>query len=504
MANQKATSGTAELKSKVVGLIEIEWRKWKWLQNDNLKELTEERYQRLATSLVSNSFIQPFFVWGDNDKTGFILDGKHRNLTMLKMEKDGYKDTDGTVKQIRIPDKLPALVLAFKNKKEAARAILAYSSKYALETEEGLYEFMNKFDISFKDVAATYDFPQIKWDDFEANFFDGKNSKQGKINTEAQADEDGFALPDEIETEIEIGDLIEIGQHRILCDDATNKAAVEQLMNRKKAELAFTSPPYLDMRNYKGGKDLSLKNLVEFIPAFYEYCEYMVINLGMKRENNEVVEYWDEFKNRAKQCGYKFLSWNVWSKEGFGGSIGNMNAMFAVEHEWLFVFGKNRKDLNLTRKNKNTGDVRTANKRGKDDVMTKGREHEIKEYSRMSSVIHLDYARAGADEFTTQHPAPFPVRLPSEYITAMTNKGEIVVEPFGGSGSTMVACEQLGRICYAMDLTPEYCQLHIDRMLHLNPKLPVKINGKKYTPKKKPDTAATDLAQSSTQNEPAK
>ena len=78
------------------------------------------------------------------------------------------------------------------------------------------------------------------------------------------------------------------------------------------------------------------------------------------------------------------------------------------------------------------------------------------------------------------HPATFPVELPSEYIKAMTNEGQIVSESFTGSGSTMVAAHQLQRKCYGMELDPKYCQVIVDRMHKLDPSLEIKINGKPY------------------------
>ena len=61
------------------------------------------------------------------------------------------------------------------------------------------------------------------------------------------------------------------------------------------------------------------------------------------------------------------------------------------------------------------------------------------------------------------HPAPFPVELPAEYIKAMTDEGDSVIEPFGGSGSTLIACEQLNRKCYMAELDPHYCDIILER-----------------------------------------
>ena len=71
------------------------------------------------------------------------------------------------------------------------------------------------------------------------------------------------------------------------------------------------------------------------------------------------------------------------------------------------------------------------------------------------------YAELGA--IRSLHPATFPVQLPSEYIQAMTDKDDIVIEPFCGSGTTLIACEQLDRVCYGMELDPKYCDVIIKR-----------------------------------------
>ena len=78
------------------------------------------------------------------------------------------------------------------------------------------------------------------------------------------------------------------------------------------------------------------------------------------------------------------------------------------------------------------------------------------------------------------HPAMFPIELPSEYIKAMTNEKDIIADSFLGSGTTMVASHQLNRKCYGMELDEKYCQVIIDRMKKLDSSLVIKINGKAY------------------------
>ena len=157
------------------------------------------------------------------------------------------------------------------------------------------------------------------------------------------------------------------GEHRLLCGDSTLKADVDRVMGGDKAELCFTSPPYSDMRDY-GGNDLSVETLSEFIPASSEWVNFYCVNLGIKREDHEIVPYWDQYINSAKSAGLKLISWNVWYKEG-AGSIAMQSAMFAIEHEWIFVFGRQSKAINRTVEKKTDTLPKFVSKRQKDGSM---------------------------------------------------------------------------------------------------------------------------------------
>jgi DNA modification methylase len=296
---------------------------------------------------------------------------------------------------------------------------------------------------------------------------------------ELEAVEDDYEMPDEVQTDIVLGDLFEIGEHRLLCGDSTDSDQAARLMNGEKAELLFTSPPYSDMREYNGEKDLSINNLIEFIPTFLPFTEYQVVNLGIQRKDNEIVQYWDAYIQKAKECGYKFLSWNVWNRENAGFSIANITSMFATQHEWIFVFGKEIKKLNLTVENKEAGNTRNEIANRQRDGSVKNKKAPVIRDSRQLGTVNTINPQLARDE-NIKHPAMFPVELPSEYIKAMTEELQIVTEPFLGSGTTMVASHQLNRKCYGMELDPKYCQVIIDRMIKLDPSLTIKRNGEPY------------------------
>jgi DNA modification methylase len=218
------------------------------------------------------------------------------------------------------------------------------------------------------------------------------------------------------------------------------------------------------MREYEGGKDLSVSNLAQFISAYRPYVDYQCVNLGIQRKNNDIYEYWNEYIRIARDSGYKMLAWNVWDK-GMTGNIGQAAAFFPLRHEWVFVFGTEFFEINLTWEKKeesitdNPGRKTKRNADGTTSVHSTG--DTTKPFKQMESVLFCHPVLD--NDVRAMHPATFPVDLPGEYIKAMSNRDDIIIEPFGGSGTTLIACETLNRKCRIMELEPKYCDVIIKR-----------------------------------------
>ena len=266
-------------------------------------------------------------------------------------------------------------------------------------------------------------------------------------------------------------DLWQIGEHRLLCGDSTNAEDVARLMRDEKAEILFTSPPYADVRDY-AGDDLSMEHLKQFIPVFKEYCRFQCVNLGIIRRDHEIVEYWNEYIEAARNCGLKLLSWNVWDKLE-SGSIGQQSAMFAIQHEWIFVLGIEPKQLNRTiDKSPDSAKRRSyyaRDSQGRQITLRRQADGSVKtstagiEYShkQLSTVI---VAYAEKSNLRENHPAIMGADVPYVYLEAMTDQSDLVIDPFGGSGTTMVACEQLSRQCRMMEISENYCAVILQRL----------------------------------------
>ena len=257
---------------------------------------------------------------------------------------------------------------------------------------------------------------------------------------ELDAVEDDYSEPDSIKVDVVLGDLIEIGEHRLLCGDSTDSDQVAKLMNGEKADMVFTDPPYgitIVGNNGKVGGDNAAKNGVysdvigdettDTAKDFYDTC----ISLGMENFIIWGGNYFTDFLTPS-------MCWVIWDKENTGN--------FAdVEMAWT-SFNKAAKLY----KWQWNGMIR------KGDKNIEGK--------------------------TRVHPTQKPVGLFGEIFKDFDFKN--CFDGFLGSGSTMVSAHQLKRKCYGMELDPKYCQVIIDRMMKLDDSLKVKINGKKYSPAK--------------------
>ena len=174
------------------------------------------------------------------------------------------------------------------------------------------------------------------------------------------------------------------------------------------------------------------------------------------------MEYWNEYIKKARDCGYKFVSWNVWNRSGSGGSVGAITALFPIEHEFIFIFCKevHKDDINKTKINKHAGQHRSGGDRQKDGSLIH-KNRKINPNRRLGTVQTIDFERN--IEYKQLHPAVFPIQLPAEFISAILNEDMICIDPFLGAGTTLIACEQLNRICYGMELDLIYCDVIIQR-----------------------------------------
>lgn len=439
----------------------------------NPRRIKGERVEKLAGYLQEFGDLSGIVINSD----GTIISGHQRHSVFVKqkgsltiLERFSPPHTDGTIAR------------GFIELKDGTRFVFRQVDWDTEKAERATIVANGQFGEWDSDILANeWDFEPAELKEFGVpDFVFG-----GIVDEVKEAQEDNYEIPEEgeIQTKIQRGDIIEIGPHRLLCGDSTDPEQVKYLMNGELAEIIFTSPPYSDMRDYGGDIDLSVEKVASFIPAWRNNAMFFVVNLGLQRKDNEVIQYWDEYIDAAKRAGLKFLSWNVWDKT-MGGSIASATSMFLLTHEWIFVFGRNAKKIKRTIPNQVD---KYVSRHGENFIEGTKKTFRVKNGSMemTTSAAYTHHQLHSVLQKTpelgpirSKHPATFPVGLVAEYINAMCNDGEIVADPFCGSGTTMVAAHQLGRICYGMEIEPKYCQVIVDRMRTLDPQLTIKINKK--------------------------
>jgi DNA modification methylase len=245
--------------------------------------------------------------------------------------------------------------------------------------------------------------------------------------------EDDYEIPDEVQTDIVIGDLFEIGEHRLLCGDSTDSDQVAKLMDGQKADMVFTDPPY--GVDYKGINNDNRSGLKELLQGSFS-------NYVLNSKNGASVYCFHSDKcsdifNEVFREFCHFSSMIIWVKE----SIVLSQTDYQSKHEPCFYgwFDNGTHKWYSDRKQESVWIAKSKREEG--------------------------------------HTTPKPIDIVSRAINNSSLLNHLVADLFLGSGSTMVASHQLKRKCYGMELDPKYCQVIIDRMRKLDPNLVIKKNG---------------------------
>ena len=304
--------------------------------------------------------------------------------------------------------------------------------------EEQCREYIIKDNISFGE--HDWDVLANEWDPIQLQEYglDGFPFE----DIELDAVEDDYTEPDSMKVDVVLGDLIEIGEHRLLCGDSTDSDQVAKLMDGEKADMVFTDPPYGNGSSGKYGRgQLGVRTI-------------------LNDENFKVVD--DFFNLKICDAYVFFLQWRTFKE-----------AIQTLENN------------DLTLKTIAVWDKKNAGLNGAGGM--------AEQWEAIIVAGNIKYSRFGGNVFSVSreqkkridspHPHQKPIQLLNDVLEYFKDY-KLLLDPFLGSGSTMVAAHQLKRKCYGMELDPKYCQVIIDRMMKLDDSLKVKINGKKYSPTK--------------------
>jgi len=271
------------------------------------------------------------------------------------------------------------------------------------------------------------------------------------------------------------GDLWTLGNHRLLCGDSTSADDVRRLMDGAQADLCFTSPPYGQQRDYTEegkAKVADWDGLMCGVFANLPMADagQVLVNLGLIHREGEWIPYWDSWIEWMREQGWRRFGWYVWDQGS--GLPGDWNGRLAPAHEFVFHFNRDsRKPEKCVKKNPDSirdrsGEATMRGDAASTQSMTSG-EASLCPTKIPDSVIRIQ-RQCGRVTKDGHHPAVFPVNFPSFGMQCWPGT---VYEPFCGSGSTLIAAEQLGRKCYGMEISPAYCDLIVKRWETLTGKM---------------------------------
>lgn len=392
---------------------------------DNAKKHPPEQVEQVANSIKEFGFNQPIVV--DKDNVIVVGHGRYMASQSLGLEE------------------VPVLVLDQLNENQLKAYRLADNKLNESDWNmELVVKELKKLDIKMAELTG-----------FDTDLRVDLSKKDDNIPD----------LPEKPRSQV--GDIYQFGGHRLVVGDSTNPEDIEKLMNGDKARCLFTSPPYnMDAKMYENYKD----NL--------EYKEYIDFNLSVINEWKKFLQgfiFWNISYNTntrfafleiaykiGKETGMQFLELIVWNKK-HAMPITSKKSL-TRQYEDIFVYA-DEQAMNA--------DIELAFL-GKND--SKAKFHKVKGRN-ITNYWEVNTNNTQLDN----HKACFPVELPLRGIMLTTEVGEIVTDPFLGSGSTMIACEKSGRKCYGMELDPRYADVIIQRYVDFTDDKTIIKNGEKET-----------------------
>ena len=291
------------------------------------------------------------------------------------------------------------------------------------------------------------EFEDLKGLDFDVDLTGFDEVEIGKIdNAGKAAHEDDYEPPVEIETDIQRGDLFRLGRHRLLCGDSTSAEDVGRLMEGKKADLLLTDPPY-------GINIVNTGRVGIDAPAGFGKVGTRGMVKARTYHNIEGDDHPFDPRPFLDLAPVVML---------FGGN--NFASRLPDSPAWLVWDKKAEKGAD----HNNFSDVEL--------VWTNLKQKSCPIYRHLWSGLLREGDR-NVELKDRVHPTQKPVGLIAAILSDHSNPGALCLDPFLGSGTTLVACEQLGRTCYGMEISPQYCQVIIDRWEKLTGQKAEKVDG---------------------------
>lgn len=374
-----------------------------------LKEHTESDYEKAKKSILQYGWSFVLYYWNDGKKK-WIIDGHNRVEVLNRLEAEGYL----------IPP-IPAIEVFCKNRKEAKQKLLRLNSTFGHLTKESVLEFAEDIDLNFDEIALP---------DTVIDFSDAEEPQ------ETEGDDEAPEVDEKSEPVSKRGEMYELGNSILMCGDSTSAEDVARLMGGEKADMVFTDPPYgmgLDT-DYS-----SMKNKLEF-------AEGKNIKNGKKYAQGIVDAFKPElittvFENFG-YCKEIFL----WGADYFAEMLEDKNnGSWVVWDKRASADNDLEKDESADKMYGSCFELCWSKNKHKRDIAR------VKWASVFGTEQEFDHKR--------YHPTQKPIKLIEWFLSRYAGGGQLVVDLFGGSGSTLIGCEKNGLRCRTMELDPHYCDV---------------------------------------------
>ena len=301
--------------------------------------------------------------------------------------------------------------------------------------EKALNIALNKIQGDWDEDKLEALLQELKLEEFDMNLtgfdFDEVDEILNDINGTKEDNFDVDSAYEEIEEPItKPGDIWILGNHRLMCGDSTHKDDIMRLMNNQDADMLLTDPPYNVDYVGKTAEALKIKNDNMDDNQFYEFLRKVFENMYIVTKEGASIYVFHadtegiNFRKAFKDAGFKLAECLIWKKDCF--VMGRQD--YQWQHEPVLYGWK------------------------------EGKAHYFINDRTQSTILEFDRPKQ-----STLHPTMKPIDLIAKLIKNSSKENDIILDLFGGSGSTIIAAEQLNRCCYTMELDPKYCDVIVKR-----------------------------------------
>lgn len=396
------------------------------LQED-FKVHDPDKLSKLQMLIISRGFKYSFKVWKDPEGKLWIIDAHQRRKALLALRKYGFSIPEIPYEEIQAADK-----------REAVEEIAAYNSEFAAKNPDTL--LFKKYNIGNDDLEKFNLGFEIK----EPTFSVGSEERLFATESDSldiKEDDEDFEVHED-DVAVLPGDIFHLGDNRLMCGDCRQKKDVIALMNGRKADMLLTDPPY--NVEYEGGTDdrLTIQNdsmendlFLRFLKTVFDIMasilkpggSFYVFHADSEGEN---------FRRSIREAGLKIAQCCIWVKDTL--VMGRQD--YQWQHEPCLYGWKT------------------------------GAAHFWNSDRKQTTIWKFDKPRA-----SRLHPTMKPIALMAYPICNSSKHGDIIVDLFSGSGSTIMACQQTDRIGYAMEIDPKYVAASVRRFRAMFPQQPVTL-----------------------------